>query len=329
MPNASKLFILSDAEDAALAERFSFIVFPKTDSSLSGFQAAQRRFIQGFARLVEIYRDDPSAPVWVYMMDDDAFLHPPHLTELLVSLDPFKPLFYAEMCGGLPSVAFACGGGGILISMYNLQRAYRALQSCYIELHGPMGQYDVAISHCLANAGISGEGRPEFCSQPPSYYMPSGKGQGFNHALFLKAISFHYVTKDYATLYGKLIHKVPWWPTTTQGPAGASIPTMTDTWPRKRRQQMSLDIVVEFPPQRVNTSLGTSSPQITSVPNSGPKSLPLEPDQAARQKQGEDRLRAQRQPMASSVGAMANPVPPSQAVLNDVMMVRASSFFQI
>lgn len=249
MPNSSKVILLSDSEDSSLGSLFPFVVIPPPPSPpvLTGFQAAQRRFIRGLCRLVELYRDDPSAPVWVYLMDDDAFMHPPNMAYLVTQLDPTLPHYYAEMCGGLPSVPFACGGGGIFISFYNLHKAYRALQTCYLALVGPMGQYDVAVSHCFANAGIEGSGRPEFCSQPPLYYMPAGKGQAFNRTLFLRAVSYHYITKEYGLLFQKMIHEIPWWPSNTTLPSGVEplIPSISATWPKKRDHLQSA-VTVEF-----------------------------------------------------------------------------------
>ena len=212
MPNASQqVLFISDRPDPALAP-VPVLALTPDDATRNGMQAAQWRFIRALATLAD--RDfGGAAPKWIYMMDDDAFLNVPHMAELLPKLEAAvgAPKYFAEVCGMVGGVPFACGGGGMMLSLPTLRGAWRQLRTCHLAREGQMGQYDVAIAHCFEAAGISLEGRPEFCSQPPAYYDPNGK-PGPGYTLFLRQISFHYVTRRMTAFHQKVLDEKPLWP---------------------------------------------------------------------------------------------------------------------
>jgi hypothetical protein len=212
MPNASEqVMFVSNKDDKAL-EPIPVLALTPDDLTLNGFHSAQWRFIRALATLAN--RTWPGgAPKWVYMLDDDAFLHVPHMAAMLATLEGEvgAPKYFAEICSMLGGVPFPCGGGGMLVSLPTLRGAWRQLQTCHLARDGQMGQYDVAVSHCFEAAGISLQGRAEFCSQPPGYYDPNGK-VGTGHEAFLRQISFHYVTRRITAFHEKILAEKPLWP---------------------------------------------------------------------------------------------------------------------
>ncbi len=211
MPNASRqVMFVSDRVDAALAPVPVTALTPE-ESWRSGFRAAQWRFIRALATVGD--RDfGGMAPKWVYLMDDDAFMHVPNMAHMLPKLKDTEAKYYGDLCGSIGGVYFPCGGAGLLFSFRNLRKAWRQLKTCHLAKDGQMGQYDVAISHCLDAANLKLEVRAEFCSQPPAYYVPNKGKPGTGMADFLRQISFHYVTLLIPSFYQKVINEIPLWP---------------------------------------------------------------------------------------------------------------------
>ena len=202
------LVIVSDHIPELANEKMVFS-FPDT------LGQAQRRWPLGLQSLIDVISQgtsELSSVNWIFVLDDDAFLNHVNVQRLLNSVDDQRQAIYVQLC----HFDRFCGGAGWLAHVSILKRLASPLAAACNQGTEP---YDVCFSRILPSANVELIQRGEFCSQPPSFYVPSD-----SHGLIrdkedagLRAgmdfpVTFHYIVGLYDEMQQRIDQGQPLWP---------------------------------------------------------------------------------------------------------------------
>lgn len=148
--------------------------------------------------LIHVLTEMPPAR-WIFVADDDIYVHVDHLMDYLSTLDHLSHLYVGHTCNSpvAPNVTYACGGAGYalsypaFVSLVSKPDFYDRIMHTCANTNCSEGCDDVAIGNEMNLAGIMPtDNARQMHTMPPAHYAQLAHAPD---VLGTNPITFHYI----------------------------------------------------------------------------------------------------------------------------------------